>query len=53
VVAQALKMGSMTNERGKGLNLQRIKAITSALDLSRKPDPRAGTRGGGNRSNSS
>jgi len=53
VVAQALKMGSMTNERGKGLNLQRIKAITSALDLARKPDPRAGTRGGGNRSNSS
>ena len=52
VVRQAAKMGSETNEKGKGLSLHKIKAIMSALDQQRRPDPRSGTRGGGNRSNS-
>ena len=56
VLRQAEKMGIETNERGKGLNLRKIKDLMAALDQSlrdmRAPDPRAGTRGGGNRSNS-
>lgn len=56
VVRQAIKMGAMTNERGKGLSLHKIKEIMAALDQQRRPDPRpdprSGTRGGGNRSNS-
>jgi len=53
VVRQAAKMGTETNDKGKGLSLHKIKAIMGALDQRRQaPDPRAGTRGGGNRSNS-